>query len=699
MADQYFHFTLGPVQAFVAQARRTRDFWSGSFLLSWLVSVAMQEVKAQGGDIQFPLPDDDYLKYLTGAEIGLANAPKQGSIPNRFKAMQAKVTADFEPQRVTDAVQQAWAALAELVWQGDLSFCGDKTRAVWERQVGGFWDMTWVLTENAGESNLLDRRKNWRSYMAPEEPGVSCMMMDGLQELSGSLRPGEELRQFWYELRFKSGGSGLKTDLRPGEYLCAVAYIKRRFARYFQELRLDFSWNAENYSHWCLHGWKVPVNVPSVNYLAAAPWLANSIIATQENPLLRADIVNFQYGIGQLESSREVRSFSLKRVASACEAAKWDKGDWPYLNGRYFYLDELTLLRDRAKKDDDYEEDVELLDNLIPRLASVQGKVGRPSDFYAILLMDGDSLGSQMSDASKQVGISTALNNFTRQVPAVVNEYSGFLVYAGGDDVLALLSVDDALACADALRQLYNRCFAEQNQTQNQTQKANGDLTITSSLSGALMFCHYKSPLAQNLAKAHPLLDDIAKEECGRDSLAVRVMKPGGEYCTWSTPWDLPANNSDELPFNRIAALNDLVASLMAEKVGDDRFSRKFFFKLEELVETLGLDKPESGLQADMIEPLFKAAWLHTGKKVKDLPPELPKQLLALTRVWRRTPEDNSSESKPQDQSKSNGFKVQPHNQSFDTGALKLLHFLSTELQSVPGSSVTDSSSAGKDAQ
>ncbi|MEZ5479145.1 MAG: type III-B CRISPR-associated protein Cas10/Cmr2 [Thiolinea sp.] len=32
--QSYFHFTLGPVQSFVAQARRTRDFWAGSFILS-----------------------------------------------------------------------------------------------------------------------------------------------------------------------------------------------------------------------------------------------------------------------------------------------------------------------------------------------------------------------------------------------------------------------------------------------------------------------------------------------------------------------------------------------------------------------------------------------------------------------------------------------------------------------------------------
>ena len=30
-------FQLGPVQESIAQARSTRDLWSGSYLLSWLV--------------------------------------------------------------------------------------------------------------------------------------------------------------------------------------------------------------------------------------------------------------------------------------------------------------------------------------------------------------------------------------------------------------------------------------------------------------------------------------------------------------------------------------------------------------------------------------------------------------------------------------------------------------------------------------
>ena len=42
------NFSLGPVQGFIARARKTRDFWTGSFLLSYLAGQAMAEILEQG---------------------------------------------------------------------------------------------------------------------------------------------------------------------------------------------------------------------------------------------------------------------------------------------------------------------------------------------------------------------------------------------------------------------------------------------------------------------------------------------------------------------------------------------------------------------------------------------------------------------------------------------------------------------------
>ncbi|MBT8419922.1 MAG: type III-B CRISPR-associated protein Cas10/Cmr2, partial [Gammaproteobacteria bacterium] len=84
-APKYLHFTLGPVQEFVAQARRTRDFWAGSFLLSWLSAIAMKTVENAGGEIIFPMPDPGFMAALTQGNASSQNS-KQGTVPNRFMA-------------------------------------------------------------------------------------------------------------------------------------------------------------------------------------------------------------------------------------------------------------------------------------------------------------------------------------------------------------------------------------------------------------------------------------------------------------------------------------------------------------------------------------------------------------------------------------------------------------------------------------
>src|SRR5690606_29709494 len=97
------HFTLGPVQSFVAQSRRTRDLLAGSFLLSYLSGHAMMAIirpqnNLSGGNIVFP-----YVHQRQGEEMGLKDpllqaisrtmdgevigeGPWVGSLPNRFKA-------------------------------------------------------------------------------------------------------------------------------------------------------------------------------------------------------------------------------------------------------------------------------------------------------------------------------------------------------------------------------------------------------------------------------------------------------------------------------------------------------------------------------------------------------------------------------------------------------------------------------------
>ncbi len=83
--NKYLVFTLGPVQGFVAQSRRTRDLWAGSFLLSYLSGQAMNAVLNNGGEILKPSVGraPKITDYLLNAIYTKANSGQIiGSLPN-----------------------------------------------------------------------------------------------------------------------------------------------------------------------------------------------------------------------------------------------------------------------------------------------------------------------------------------------------------------------------------------------------------------------------------------------------------------------------------------------------------------------------------------------------------------------------------------------------------------------------------------
>ncbi len=526
MSDKkYFHLTLGPVQGFVAQARRSRDYWAGSFILSWLSGVAISSVKNQGGQVLFPVPDDKYIKAITAGCEGIG--PLQGGIPNRFKTDGLHVEVDhaFDAKKVVNDVKQAWQALAKLVWTEDLApfffFCqfnSDITHAIWQRQIDGFWDINWVLNQDKKNTNALDRRKNWRSQYPSNEAGSKCMMMVGYQELSGTVTPNKaSSSDFWSTLKNHLGA----VDLNKNEHLCALAFVKRRFARHFYKLKTSLD------SGLVVNGWAFtkdnsehnsPLHVPSLPYLAALPWLVEVSKKAQDDEGIKQALNTFA------ESAEA--AFSLPSKHLHFKALKEATGN----NAMIMGVDGLSCFSEIAQSDRDYKQisdvDKRKIDHAVSCFKALKKQAGMasPAPFYALLLMDGDSLGAQMSDPKKQKDISAALNAFTSEVPGIIEQHNGFLVYAGGDDVLALLPMDHAIDCAAAVKQSYDACFKGK--------------TAFSTLSGAIQFAHIKTPLMKIIKQAHGLLDDVAKDKSGRDSLAIRINKPGGIHAEWVMPWD-----------------------------------------------------------------------------------------------------------------------------------------------------------------
>jgi CRISPR-associated protein Cmr2 len=242
--NQRFHFTFGPVQGFVAEARRTRDLWAGSWLLSYLAESAI--AAAEQADATLVLP------HRTEADRREVTMRRGGSLfggfPNRF-------TADApDPVRAAqaagDGLRQAWKGVADAVcdrYVTPAEALGEGTREIWDRQVESFWETAWVV----GEAATLAARKNVRLMDARVEPGDHCSLMGDLQELSGHYGRGarERQREFWNRVRARTP----TLDLEENERLSAIALIKRLFAHVAED-RTSARRGTGRRGRLCAHG-------------------------------------------------------------------------------------------------------------------------------------------------------------------------------------------------------------------------------------------------------------------------------------------------------------------------------------------------------------------------------------------------------------------------------------------------------------
>ncbi len=601
------HFSLGPVQGFVAQARRTRDFWAGSFILSYLAGHAMLEVIQAGGRLVLPAAGDKkhladpLLKAIKARAAGepVPNGPSIATLPNRF---QAEVPKAFDPNICVRATQDSWERLADAVWTRyvkPVAAMGDGTLDIWRRQVSGFWEMAWVVDDDPA---VMDRRKNWRGYVPPAEAGDKCTLMGDWQELSGYVRAGARDKQdaFWAALREVVGGH----QLDESERLCAIALIKRLFPLVAEDVL-----------------WKVPRHFPSTPYLAAIPWI-KAVIEKNAERAREYAAKAARLGAGYRENWESIAG--IREAVRKHPQAR----DFAGLDGNCFFKAALANSRLWGEKPDKTERVRREL------MAALEELSAPASPFYAMLLMDGDRLGKLLREHGMQ-RVSVALGEFSRQVPDVVQRYDGVTVYAGGDDVLALLPLEQALPAAVALRKAYRESFSGSGP---------GD-TIPATISAAIIYAHYNIPLTAVSRDAHDLLDHVAKDKTGRDSLVLAVWKGAGRVLTWSAPWEVVLDGESHV-FERLVRQfsgrggeeGDGAASRARE------FTASFFYNLRERMALFGedgaplLDTDQGINRIDRIVDILAAEYLKI-REIKADPEEASGRVRSLLAVclgsWR----------------------------------------------------------------
>lgn len=421
--------------------------------------------------------------------------------------------------------------------------------------------------------DLLDRvaaaAKSVRPFAQSRHEGYRCDLSGEAEwlttdraQLAWGKKGREDAPTLWNEAAKKLPGL-----LRKGEHLSALAMLKRLWPRHFvREIRSVIGEGLNRY-------------VVSTHTMALATSLEKWIAADGGN---RADAAQLLAEIGknpetvalprQLARQLHQKSTATQTLSKALPA--WLDAD------------------DLDAGDDSDGENTR---------AARRSKVGKllgqkPEAYYAFILMDGDNMGAWLSgtkadytlpfaktwhpqirakakakfpaldaylNASRPVSparhmaISGALNSFSLHIARHVVEdlCKGKLIYAGGDDVLAMVSVDDLLRCLWLLRLGYSGIWPEQPGLESLLSTVNNKKAAKfkrgharyegqllrlmgekATASAGAVVAHHQTPLGRVLRELRST-EKKAKNEGGRDAFSINLLKRSGGAVHLTLPW------------------------------------------------------------------------------------------------------------------------------------------------------------------
>ena len=264
--------------------------------------------------------------------------------------------------------------------------------------------------------------------------------------------------------------------------------------------------------------------------------------------------------------------------------------------------------------------------------------VKRLEAYYALLLMDGDRMGQMLSgdpqwaisyrdsfhpqvqagfdqhaasqpaikaygqqkralSPNRHLAISGALNDFSLTVVrhVVEEEHLGRVIYAGGDDVLAMLPVVDALSAAQRLRHAYSGVDPAHEGGRDPRGltlhkgfallkgKLMRMMGYTATASCGLVVAHHQAPLAA-VRRELEAAEKRAKN-AGRDRFSITVIKRSGGALRLTAQWGEP-----------LALLNDLRDFLQ-----EDGVSRRAVYNTAEWLHDLPEPEGDAAMLASLL--------------------------------------------------------------------------------------------------
>lgn len=489
MATYLISLSLGPVQSLIEAARRTRDLWCGSWLLSECARAAARGLhQAQPRALIFPCPDDP--------ELELEPQREPGDAANIANILRAQVDLP-DPDAARALCEQAKAAARErLIALGDQArrtLEAELRNEVWNAQIGDLLELfaAWaeipegangyaIASERVGRT--LAARKATRDFAPALSLATSGLLKSSLDGALETVLPKD-----WSERHLARRRLGLAR----GEQLDALGVTKRLAGK--------------------------PEQFTAYSRIAADPWIRSldsdqvRTLAAVYEPLVRPGLAT--------------------RVTGNADAYVAFPYDAQLLYD--FRLEAALTTREDSIDTGEHE----LLKRLRAALRALPGQAGAPVPYAVILKADGDRMGALLhraTSADDSRAVSRALHGFASRVRAIVREHHGHAIYAGGDDVLALLPLPDAEPCAAALARAFRQFM--------------GDVTAAlgiaadppPTLSVGIGIGHLMEPLGSLRARA-ARAEHLAKGDGHarpRNALAIVLGIRSGAELTWRANWD-----------------------------------------------------------------------------------------------------------------------------------------------------------------
>ncbi len=427
MTSYLYVLSIGPVQDFISAARRTRDLWFGSHLLSEISKAAARTVAEAGGNLIFPalvcgdpdlessykLPLDKRIYAFNVANVVLAELPDGMKLKPSELNLKAKTAAQEEWMHYAEeARDKAGAAIHPEIWDNQIDDVIE-FYAAWTPLTDDYQDTrSRVMRLLAGRKSIRDFRP------AKGLAGIPKSSLDGARE--SILKKDRSIPK---EL-------SLQMRLNDGEQLCAVGLTKR------------------------LGGQRIAF--PSVIRVALDPWLRG--IAGDQNEDANRIINEIKI---LCEGTNSFSSGTGKRVYQ----------DFPF-DGQIFYPSRLSRVKEVLKNalidsDEDslFKGDLKTLDLIQKKTIELWKRLGEPGPYLAMLVADGDQMGKALSNIKskeKHKEFSGQLAKFAIKARWIVeDDHRGCMVYSGGDDVLAFIPVDHCLGAARDLHDAFENLLKD----------------------------------------------------------------------------------------------------------------------------------------------------------------------------------------------------------------------------------------------